>query len=119
MWPNAGVDLFNQYWPYAALAAAVVVLVLLWKTWKRVLNVEAQVKRLRADLFQIQHIASRRLFQEMKSASVAVIETNRSSDDLSTIPTANSGRHLDVQIDDGTHSAVISPAAPPGQNAAH
>jgi hypothetical protein len=52
MWPNAGVDFFNQYWPYdflsqhwppyAALAASVVVLVLLRKTWKRVRRLEAQ-----------------------------------------------------------------------------
>jgi len=66
MWPNAGVDFFTQYSPYATLAASVVVSVLLWKTWKRVRRIEGQVNRLRADLFQIQHIESRRLFQEMK-----------------------------------------------------
>ena len=118
MSPNAGADLFNQYWPYdffsqswpyVALAASVVVLVLLWKTWKRVRRIEGRVDRLRADLVQIQHIESRRLFQEMKSASVAV---------TSIIPTANPGQHLDVQIDDGTRSAVISPATPLAASAA-
>ena len=82
--PSAGVDFFNQYWPYDFFsqywpygALAVPVLMLLWKTGKRISSVEAKVKRLRADLAQIQQIESRRLFQEMKSASV--IETNGSS----------------------------------------
>jgi hypothetical protein len=84
MWPNAGVyDFFSQCWPYAAFGALVVVSVLLWKTWKRVRRIEGKVSRLRADLFDIQHIESRRGFEEIKSASVAVIETNGSSHDLS------------------------------------
>ena len=99
MWPYAGVyDLFSQCWPYAALGALVVVPVLLWKTWTRVRRIEGKVSRLRADLFEIQRNESRRRFEEIKSASVAVIEPNGSSYDLSTIPTTNSGQNLDVQI---------------------
>jgi hypothetical protein len=115
MWPNAVVDFFNQYWPdifvsqywsYATLAASVVVLLLLWKTWKRVRNVEAQVQRLRADLRQIQIIESRRQLAEMKSAPIVTIETNDTPDDLSIIPTANSGQPLDVHVDGGKRPAV-------------
>lgn len=112
MWLDTGVDFFNQYWPYAALAGAVMVLLVFWRTGKgtrkRVRRLEAQVERLRADLLQIQHIESRRQLTD-----IGVIKTNGSSDDVSIIPMANSGQQLDVQIDDGTHSAVISPAAPP------
>ena len=98
MWLTAGIDFFNQYWPYAALAASVAVLVLLWSTWKRVRKVEAQVNRLRVDLLQIQQIESRRLFDAMKSASVAVIET-KGSDGPSIIPSANSGQRVDFLTD--------------------
>jgi hypothetical protein len=92
MWQDAGVDFFNQYWPYdflsrlwpyAALAAAVVILVLLWKTSKRVRRLEAQVKGLQGELFQIQQ---RRFFETIRSNSVPVIEINQ-SDGLSIAPT--------------------------------
>jgi hypothetical protein len=92
MWQDASVDFFNQYWPYdflsrlwpyAALAAAVVVLVLLWKTSKRVRRLEAQVKSLQGELFQIQQ---RRFFETIRSNSVPVIEISQ-SDGLSIAPT--------------------------------
>jgi hypothetical protein len=92
MWPNAGVDFFNQYWPYdflsqhwpyAALAASVVVLVLLRKTWKRVRRLEAQVTSLQGQLFQIQQ---GRLFEAIRSNSVPVIEIKQ-PDGPSIVPT--------------------------------
>jgi hypothetical protein len=92
MWPNAGVDFFNQYWPYdflsqhwpyAALAASGVALVLLRKTWKRVRRLEAQVKSLQGDLFQIQQ---GRLFEAIRSNSVPVIEIKQ-PDGPSIVPT--------------------------------
>ena len=53
MWLDAPVDFLIQYWPYAVVAASVVVLVLLWK---RVRSVEAEMERMRADLVQVQQL---------------------------------------------------------------
>jgi hypothetical protein len=105
---DASVDFFNQYWPYdflsrfwpyAALAAAVVVLVLLWKTSKRVRRLEAQVKSLQGELFQIQQ---RRFFETIRSNSVPVIEINQ-SDGLSIAPTG--------PTDQETSGTAILPSA--------
>jgi sensor histidine kinase regulating citrate/malate metabolism len=104
MWPNAVVDffdqhwidLFDQYWSYAALAALIAILVLLWKTWRKVRSVERQLSGLRVDMVQIQNMESRLLLAAMRSAPLAIIE---SPDSQSIVPEATaSGQPSPVNI---------------------
>ena len=78
MLPNSGQDMFNENWPYVALAAlvAVFLVVLLWttlRTSRRVRKLESRVQRLRSDVAQLNQIEERQLLEKIKAKDVSIV----------------------------------------------